>query len=149
MVMVNAAALPATLVESELFGYESGAFTGAERKGRKGKFEQADESTLFFDEIGDMPFEMQSKLLRVLQDGVFERVGAERGRNSNFRLISASNRDFQKMISEGTFRLDLYYRISPVQCRCLHFANAWRTFRSSSKARSTHLPHATEQIQSG
>ena len=114
MVMVNAAALPATLVESELFGYESGAFTGAERKGRKGKFEQADESTLFFDEIGDMPFEIQSKLLRVLQDGVFERVGGERGRASNFRLISASNRDFQKMIAEGTFRLDLYYRISPV-----------------------------------
>ena len=114
MVLVNAAALPATLVESELFGYESGAFTGAERKGRKGKFEQADESTLFFDEIGDMPLEIQGKLLRVLQDGVFERVGGERGRASNFRLISASNRDFQKMIAEGTFRLDLYYRVSAV-----------------------------------
>ena len=114
MVLVNAAALPATLVESELFGYEPGAFTGAERKGRKGKFEQADQSTLFFDEIGDMPLEIQVKLLRVLQDGMFERVGGERGRSSSFRLISASNRDFQRMIAEGQFRLDLYYRISAV-----------------------------------
>lgn len=114
MVLVNAAALPATLVESELFGYEAGAYTGAQRKGRKGKFEQADGSTLFFDEIGDMPLEIQVKLLRVLQDGVFEPIGGERGRSSDFRLISASNRDFQRMISASEFRLDLYYRISAV-----------------------------------
>lgn len=114
MVLVNAAALPATLVESELFGYEAGAFTGAERKGRRGKFEMADESTLFFDEIGDMPLEIQVKLLRVLQDGMFERVGGEKGRSSSFRLVSASNRDFQGMISDNQFRLDLYYRISVV-----------------------------------
>ncbi len=114
MVMVNAAAMPATLVESELFGYEPGAFTGAERKGRRGKFEQAHQGTLFFDEIGDMPIEIQVKLLRVLQDGSFERVGGDKARVSDFRLISASNRDFQSMIDEGQFRLDLFYRISAV-----------------------------------
>jgi len=114
MVMINAAALPATLIESELFGYEAGAFTGAERKGRRGKIEQADQSTLFFDEIGDMPLEMQVKLLRVLQDGSFERVGGDQPKASNFRLISASNRDFSRMIDEGTFRLDLFYRIGAV-----------------------------------
>ncbi|WP_151448347.1 sigma-54 interaction domain-containing protein [Lacisediminimonas profundi] len=117
MVFVNAAALPSGLVESELFGYEAGAFTGAERKGRKGKFELADHSSLFFDEIGDMPPEIQVKLLRVLQDGMFERVGGDRQRHSDFRLICASNRDFQGMISSGDFRLDLYYRISGVTIR--------------------------------
>jgi transcriptional regulator with PAS, ATPase and Fis domain len=117
MVMVNAAALPATLVESELFGYEAGAFTGAERKGRRGKIEQADHGTLFFDEVGDMPAEMQVKLLRVLQDGTFQRVGGNEVRRSDFRLISASNRNFQAMIAEGTFRLDLFYRIGGVTIR--------------------------------
>lgn len=117
MVFVNAAALPATLVESELFGYEAGAFTGAEKKGRKGKFELADQSTLFFDEIGDMPSDVQVKLLRVLQDGIFERVGGDRPRHSDFRLISATNRNFQEMIANGEFRLDLYYRISGVTVR--------------------------------
>ncbi len=117
MVFVNAAALPSGLVESELFGYEAGAFTGAEKKGRKGKFELADRSSLFFDEIGDMPPEIQVKLLRVLQDGMFERVGSDRARHSDFRLICASNRDFQQMIRDGDFRLDLYYRISGVTIR--------------------------------
>lgn len=114
MVMVNAAAIPATLVESELFGYEPGAFTGAERKGRRGKFEQSHNGTLFFDEIGDMPIDMQVKLLRVLQDGSFERVGSDKPRVSDFRLVSASNRDFQAMIDVGHFRLDLFYRVSSV-----------------------------------
>ena len=117
MVMVNAAALPATLVESELFGYEAGSFTGAERKGRKGKIEQGDGGTMFFDEVGDMPAEVQVKLLRVLQDGTFQRVGGTELRRSNFRLISASNRDFETMIAEGTFRLDLFYRIGGVTVR--------------------------------
>ncbi len=117
MVFVNAAALPASLVESELFGYEAGAFTGAERKGRKGKFEQADHSSLFFDEVGDMPAEVQVKLLRVLQDGIFERVGGDRPRHSDFRLVSATNRNFGEMIANGDFRLDLYYRISGVTIR--------------------------------
>jgi len=117
MVFVNAAALPAGLVESELFGYEAGAYTGAEKKGRKGKFELADKSSLFFDEIGDMPPEIQVKLLRVLQDGIFERVGGDRSRHSDFRLICATNRNFQEMINNNEFRLDLYYRISGVTIR--------------------------------
>ncbi|MBY4596865.1 sigma 54-interacting transcriptional regulator [Ottowia caeni] len=117
MVMVNAAALPSTLVESELFGYEAGSFTGAERKGRKGKIEQADGGSLFFDEVGDMPADVQVKLLRVLQDGSFQRVGGSDLRHSNFRLISASNRNFQAMIADGSFRLDLFYRIGGVTIR--------------------------------
>ncbi|WPB55888.1 sigma-54 interaction domain-containing protein [Xylophilus sp. GOD-11R] len=117
MVMVNAAALPSTLVESELFGYEAGSFTGAERKGRKGKIEQADRGSLFFDEVGDMPAEVQVKLLRVLQDGSYQRVGANEVKHSDFRLVSASNRNFEAMIAEGTFRLDLFYRIGAVTIR--------------------------------
>ncbi|ARP92995.1 sigma-54 interaction domain-containing protein [Bordetella genomosp. 13] len=117
MVVINAAALPVSLVESELFGYEGGAFTGAERKGRRGKFEQADRGTLFLDEIGDMPLEIQVKLLRTLQDGSFQRVGGDALRRSDFRLISASNRNFNSMIEKGSFRLDLFYRISAVTLR--------------------------------
>jgi transcriptional regulator with PAS, ATPase and Fis domain len=117
MVLVNSAALPATLVESELFGYDAGAFTGAERKGRRGKFELADRSTLFLDEVGDMPVEVQAKLLRVLADKTFERVGGERQRHSDFRLISATNRDLPEMTRAGCFRLDLFYRISTVVLR--------------------------------
>ena len=114
IVMVNAAALPATLVEAELFGYEPGAFTGAARKGRKGKFEQAAGGTIFLDEIGDMPIEVQSKLLRVLQDRMIERIGSDKPQQVDFRLVTATNRDLQQLVSEGKFRLDLYYRISPI-----------------------------------
>ena len=114
MITVNAAALPSTLVESELFGYEAGAFTGAQKKGRKGKFELADKSTLFLDEIGDMPMDVQVKLLRVLQDGTFEHVGGDTELFSDFRLISATNRNLEALIDDAEFRLDLYYRISSV-----------------------------------
>lgn len=114
LVTVNAAALPASLVESELFGYEPGSFTGADSKGRLGKFEQADKGTIFLDEIGDMPLEVQSKLLRVLQDRLVERVGGESPRQVDFRLISATNRDLERSIEQEKFRLDLFYRISPV-----------------------------------
>ena len=114
MVVVNCGALPATLVESELFGYEAGAFTGARREGRAGKFEMADRSSLFLDEIGDMPMETQVKLLRVIEGGLFERVGSNRTRSTNFRLISATNRDLHKLISEEAFRADLYFRINGV-----------------------------------
>ena len=117
LVLVNAAAMPGNLVESELFGYEGGAFTGADKKGRKGKFELAHTGSLFLDEIGDMPLEMQVKLLRVLQDGTFERLGGDRPKHSDFRLISASNRNFDAMIKESRFRLDLFYRISAVTLR--------------------------------
>lgn len=114
MVAINAAAMPPTLVESELFGYEPGAFTGADKRGRKGKFEQADDGTIFLDEIGDMPLEVQAKLLRVLQDRIVERVGGDKARQLNFRLVSATNRDLQSLVEEGKFRLDLFYRISPI-----------------------------------
>ncbi len=117
LVLINSAAMPANLVESELFGYEPGAFTGADRKGRQGKFELADQGTLFLDEIGDMPSEIQVKLLRVLQDGTFQRVGGDQTKKSDFRLISASNRDFKAMIAAGDFRLDLFYRISAITLR--------------------------------
>jgi transcriptional regulator with PAS, ATPase and Fis domain len=114
MVNVNAAALPPTLVESELFGYEPGAFTGADKKGRKGKFEQAEGGTIFLDEIGDMPLDVQAKLLRVLQDRNVERVGGQRPRAVDFRLVSATNKDLQTLVENGNFRLDLFYRISPI-----------------------------------
>ncbi len=114
LVTVNAAALPAQLVESELFGYEPGSFTGADQKGRVGKFEQAEKGTIFLDEIGDMPLEVQSKLLRVLQDRVVERVGGDKPKKVDFRLCSATNRNLEESVEEGAFRLDLYYRISPV-----------------------------------
>lgn len=114
MVLVNCGALPSTLVESELFGYDAGAFTGARRDGRTGKFEMADRSSLFLDEIGDMPVETQVKLLRVIENGVFERVGSNKQRTTNFRLISATNRDLRRMISVEQFRADLYFRINGV-----------------------------------
>jgi len=114
LVTVNAAALPASLVESELFGYEGGSFTGADRKGRAGKFELADKGTIFLDEIGDMPIEVQTKLLRVLQDHIVERVGSDKPKRVDFRLCSATNRDLDLFIEQGKFRLDLFYRISPV-----------------------------------
>ena len=114
MVIVNSAALPTNLVESELFGYDAGSFTGADRKGRRGKFEQANGSSLFLDEIGDMPVDIQAKLLRVLQDRLVQRVGGESDREVNFRLIAATNRDLQNLVSNELFRLDFYYRISPI-----------------------------------
>ena len=114
MVIVNSAALPSSLVESELFGYEAGSFTGADRKGRRGKFEQANGSSLFLDEIGDMPLDVQAKLLRVLQDGVVQRVGGDTYRDVDFRMIAATNRNLQNLVSNERFRLDFYYRISPI-----------------------------------
>ena len=117
MVMINAAALPATLVESGLFGYSAGAFTGANQKGHAGKFEQANGGTLFLDEIGDMPLDVQAKLLRVLQDGSVEKLGGTKPIKVDFRLVTATNRDLEDMIAENKFRLDLFYRISPVVLR--------------------------------
>lgn len=110
-VSVNCAALPDTLLESEMFGYEQGAFTGAVRKMR-GKFEQAHGGLLFLDEIGDMSFSLQAKLLHALQDGEFTPLGSEKSFQSNAWTISATNRDLMHDISEHKFRSDLYYRIS-------------------------------------
>jgi len=112
-VAVNAAALPETLVESELFGHERGAFTGAERE-RRGRFENADGGTLFLDEIGDLPRGTQVKLLRVLQDQCFQRLGGSREICVDVRLVAATNRDLEAAVRSGDFREDLYYRLNVV-----------------------------------
>jgi DNA-binding NtrC family response regulator len=111
LIKVNCAALPSNLIESELFGYEKGAFTGAMDK-RIGKFEQADEGTIFLDEIGEMPLELQVKLLRVLQEKEIERIGGKGAIKVNVRIIAATNRNLEKEVAEGRFRLDLYYRLN-------------------------------------
>lgn len=110
-VPVNCGAIPAELLESELFGHEKGAFTGAINS-RPGRFELAEGGTLFLDEIGDMPLNMQVKILRVLQEHTFERVGSNKTLNANVRVIAATHKNLEKMIEEGTFREDLYYRLN-------------------------------------
>lgn len=112
MIRLNCAAIPVELLESELFGYEKGAFTGAKNTGKKGKFELADKGTLFLDEIGDLPLEMQPKLLRVLEHKEFERLGGNRVLHSDFRLIAASNQDLDVKVKERAFRADLFYRLN-------------------------------------
>jgi PAS domain S-box-containing protein len=111
MIRVNCASIPRELYESEFFGHVKGAFTGAV-KDRAGRFELAHEGTLFLDEVGEIPLELQSKLLRVLQEGTFERVGDERTRNTDVRIIAATNRDLKREVDEGRFREDLYYRLN-------------------------------------
>ncbi len=108
---MNCAALPETLIESELFGYEKGAFTGAQGR-KKGRFELADGGTLFLDEIGDLNLSTQIKLLRVLQEREFERLGGTETVKVNVRLIVATNKDLDRSIAEGLFREDLYYRLN-------------------------------------
>ncbi len=108
---VNIAAVPDTLLESELFGHEKGAFTGAEGR-RIGRFEQCSGGTLFLDEIGDLPAQAQSKLLRLLQEQQFERVGGSETIQTNVRIVAATNRDLEKMVADGDFRSDLYYRLN-------------------------------------
>jgi len=113
LVTVNCAAIPETLLEAELFGYEKGAFTGAFTS-KKGKFELADTGTLFLDEIGDLPLNLQPKLLRVLQEKVIEKLGKEEPIKVDVRIIAATNRPLEKLIKEGRFREDLYYRLSVI-----------------------------------
>ncbi|HNS18393.1 MAG TPA: sigma 54-interacting transcriptional regulator [Bacteroidales bacterium] len=116
MITVNCAALPASLIESELFGREKGAYTGALTR-QIGRFELANHSTIFLDEIGEMPLELQVKLLRILQFGEFERIGSPETHKTNVRIIAATNKDLQKALDEGTFRKDLFYRLNvfPIQ----------------------------------
>ena len=113
-VRINCAAIPKDLLESELFGYAKGAFTGAHQKGKAGKFELAHRGTVFLDEIGDLPLEMQPKLLRVLEEKEFERVGSNVPLRSDFRLIAATNQNLEQLMSEGRFRKDLYYRLNVI-----------------------------------
>ena len=112
-IKINSTAIPENLLESELFGYEKGAFTGATTS-KPGKFELADKGTLFLDEIGDVPAATQVKLLRVLQERAFERLGGTRTLKVDVRLIAATNRDLRAALEEGTFRQDLYYRLNVV-----------------------------------
>jgi len=114
LLSINCAAIPDNLLESELFGYDYGAFSGAKKGGKPGKFELADKGTLFLDEIGDMPLSMQAKLLRVLQDKVIERVGGIDSKKIDVRIIAATNKNLQQLVSEGKFREDLYYRINVI-----------------------------------
>jgi PAS domain S-box-containing protein len=113
-IKVNCGAIPENLLESELFGYEEGAFTGAKKGGKKGKFQLANGGTLFLDEIGDMPLSMQVKLLRALQDGEIEPIGSTKSISVNVRIIAATNRPLENMIEEKRFREDLFYRINVV-----------------------------------
>ena len=113
-ITVNCGAIPENLLESELFGYEKGAFTGASEKGKAGKFELADGGTIFLDEIGDMPLHLQVKILHVLQNMRFERVGGSKSIIVDVRVIAATNKNLEKLIDEGKFREDLYYRLSVI-----------------------------------
>jgi transcriptional regulator with PAS, ATPase and Fis domain len=114
-VAINCASIPEHLLESELFGYDDGAFTGAKKGGKKGQFEMANNGTLFLDEIGDMPLSMQSKLLRVLQEKEVQRVGGQKSIPVDVRIIAATHRNLEKMVDEGKFRRDLYYRLNVIK----------------------------------
>ncbi|MEH0018643.1 MAG: sigma 54-interacting transcriptional regulator [Desulfobacter sp.] len=111
-IRINCAAIPKDLLESELFGYEAGAFTGAKANGKAGKFELADKGTIFLDEIGDLPLEMQPKLLRVLEEKEFEKIGGTRIIRPDFRVICATNQDLEELMAQGRFRKDLFYRLN-------------------------------------
>ncbi len=114
LMKINCAIIPENLMESELFGYESGSFTGAHKEGKQGKVEMADGGTLFLDEIGEMPLHLQVKLLDFLQDGTFTRVGGTEKRKVDARIIAATNRDLKAMCEKGYFRQDLYYRLNVI-----------------------------------
>ena len=134
-VKVNCAAIPETLLESELFGYKEGAFTGAQKKGKKGKFALANTGTIFLDEISELPLLMQVKLLRVLQEREIEPVGADQPEAVNLRIIAASNKSLQSLVESGQFRADLYYRLNVVKLAI-----------PPLRERKTDIPHLSERI---
>ena len=129
MVSVNCAVMPSALVESELFGREKGAFTGSLSR-QIGRFELANHSTIFLDEVGELPSEVQAKILRVLDAKQIERLGNPKPVSVDVRIIAATNRDLEKAVAEGKFRLDLYYRLNVFPSWCRPCANGARTFRS-------------------
>jgi PAS domain S-box-containing protein len=133
-IKLNCAAVPAELLESELFGYEEGAFTGARKGGKPGKFELAAGGTLFLDEIGDMPLPMQAKLLRVLQEKEVDRLGGTGTRRIDLRLIAATGRNLEELVGQGTFRADLYYRINVIPIRIPPLRERQEDLRSLSEA---------------
>ena len=157
-VRINCAALPATLIDSELFGHEKGAFTGAYDK-KIGRFEQAHTGTIFLDEIGELPFESQSKLLRVLQEKEIERIGGRSTIKTDVRIIAATNRDLTKEVAEGRFRLDLFYRINvfpilmpPLRDRTEDIPDLARHFltiytRKTGKTVHGIAPHVLEEMK--
>jgi transcriptional regulator with PAS, ATPase and Fis domain len=114
LIKVNSGAIPETLLESELFGYDHGAFTGARKQGKPGMFELANEGTLFLDEIGDIPYSLQGKLLRALQDREIMRIGGVKPTPVDVRIVAATNKNLEEMVKKGTFRDDLYYRLNVV-----------------------------------
>ena len=114
---INCAALPDSLLESELFGYEEGSFTGAAKGGKKGLFEQAEHGTIFLDEIGEIPTQIQIRLLRVLQEGMIRRVGGAKELSVDVRIVAATHRNLEEMIQKGEFREDLYYRLNVIPLR--------------------------------
>lgn len=116
-IKVNCGAIPYELLESELFGYEEGSFTGAKKGGKIGKFKAADGGTIFLDEIGDLPMNMQVKILRAIQDKEIEKIGSNNSEEIDVRIIAATNKDLEKMVDDGMFRLDLYYRLNVVNIK--------------------------------
>jgi len=142
IIKVNCGAIPPALFESELFGYEDGAFTGARRKGKPGFFELAHMGTLFLDEVGELPLEMQVKLLRVLQEGEIIRIGGSKPISVDVRIIAATNRDLWEMTEEGTFRQDLYYRLAIGLGLCIVMG----AFRTAQYAAQTEGPESLEEI---
>ncbi len=114
LIKLNCASIPESLFESEIFGYDAGAFTGASRYGKKGVMELAENGTLFLDEIGEMPLSIQAKLLRVIQDGKFLKVGGQKELSTDIRIISATNKNLKELVAKGSFREDLYFRLNVI-----------------------------------